>query len=111
MLRVAIHILPAAPSPCCSCAAVGMLQVNKTLPYRSADKPVNTAAKDVLAPNACVAGQLGPTAEPAACDVTGAAAAMGALALDQQVCRHWEYLGTCMLTKAVLLGSRTTMTQ
>ena len=24
------------------------------------------------------------------------------------VCRHWEYLGTCMLTKAVLLGSQTT---
>jgi hypothetical protein len=25
------------------------------------------------------------------------------------VYRHWEYLGTCMLTKAVLLGSQTTM--
>jgi type III secretory pathway component EscS len=25
------------------------------------------------------------------------------------VCQHWEYLGTCMLTKAVLLGSQTTM--
>ena len=24
--------------------------------------------------------------------------------------RHWDYLGTCMLTKAVLLGSQTTMT-
>ena len=26
------------------------------------------------------------------------------------VCRHWEYLGTCMLTTAVLLGSQTTLT-
>ena len=26
------------------------------------------------------------------------------------VCRHWEYLGTCMLTTAVLLDSQTTMT-
>ena len=25
-------------------------------------------------------------------------------------CQHWEYLGTCMLTKAVLLGSQTTVT-
>lgn len=47
-------------------------QVNKTLPYRPSDKPVTTAAKDVLAPNACVAGQLGPTAEQPACDIEGA---------------------------------------
>lgn len=45
-------------------------EVNKTLPYRSADKPVVAAAKDLLNPP-CVAGQLGPTAEPTTCDVTG----------------------------------------
>jgi hypothetical protein len=25
-------------------------------------------------------------------------------------CPHWEYLGSCMLTKAVLLGGHTTIT-
>lgn len=64
-------------APCRGCRRRTLLlplQVNKTLPYRPADKPATAAAKDLLAPNACVAGQLGPTAEPAGCDVTGAAA-------------------------------------
>lgn len=57
MLLSLLHYLP-------------MIQANKTLPYRPSDKLVTAAAKDLMAPNACVAGQLGPTAEQPACDIT-----------------------------------------
>jgi hypothetical protein len=44
-----------------------LLQVNQTLPFRSDGYKADT--KDVLAPNPCVAGQLGPTAESSSCKV------------------------------------------
>eukprot|EP00879_Flechtneria_rotunda_P031612 GHRR01034549.1.p1 GENE.GHRR01034549.1~~GHRR01034549.1.p1 ORF type:complete len:321 (+),score=110.97 GHRR01034549.1:649-1611(+) len=49
------------------CEDVYKREVNKTLPSGNV-----TAAKDVLSPNACVAGQLGPTAEPSTCSVKAA---------------------------------------
>lgn len=54
-----------------ACLCLLLLQVNQTLPYRPADKPVVAAAKDLLSPSPCVAGQLGPTAEPSVCNITG----------------------------------------
>lgn len=51
-----------------------LLQVNKTIPYRPADKSVVAATKDMLI-TPCVAGQLGATAEPTGCDVRGGSCA------------------------------------
>lgn len=51
------------------CEDVYKRKVNESLPLRPADKPATAAAKDLLAPNACVAGQLGPTAEPSSCAI------------------------------------------
>ncbi|KAF8065871.1 L-ascorbate oxidase [Scenedesmus sp. PABB004] len=42
-------------------------QENETLPFRT--DGYKAAAKDLLTPNGCVAGQLGPTAEQPACSV------------------------------------------
>lgn len=45
-------------------------QVGQLLPYRPANNTWNTTAADVLAPNQCVAGQLGGAAQFTGCDVT-----------------------------------------
>lgn len=45
------------------------LQVGQLLPYRPANDTWNTTASDVLAPNQCVAGQLGGAAQFTGCDV------------------------------------------
>lgn len=44
-----------------------LLQVNQTLPFRSDGHKANST--DLMSPNACVAGQLGATAEPSSCKV------------------------------------------
>jgi hypothetical protein len=44
-----------------------LLQVNQTLPFRGDGYKADT--KDLMSPNACVAGQLGATAEPSSCKV------------------------------------------
>lgn len=46
-----------------------VLQIGQTLPYRSSSNQVQVQAKDRLNPP-CVAGQLGGTAEPTACDIS-----------------------------------------
>lgn len=54
---------------CITNVAAVLLQVNMSLPNRS-DGYI-AAAKDVMTPNGCVAGQLDPTAEPTTCVIKG----------------------------------------
>lgn len=49
------------------CEDVYTRKVNQTLPFRSDGHKANST--DLMSPNACVAGQLGATAEPSSCKV------------------------------------------
>jgi hypothetical protein len=75
-----------------------LLQVNQTLSFRSDGYKADT--KDVLAPNPCVAGQLGPTAEPSSCKVQ--LKATGALLQIETMHVHLRVLFWCAASRHML---------